>query len=366
MSSESSAAAATAAAPTSTPSTSTSEEVMETTEEPTVVWSSKGPTTQVKSFANAVQQQSRSSSRASKRSNKDGNGPPKKKKRVFYDFKINIWNRQLEGDLRDPISLADWRIMNTQLCTAAASKVRSCGPPNGGVGQKHWQEHSDGTKKTSELPDTQRFGHTVIRFSTLEAQEWYQPLVDSVLGIAQDGRAIKLTTEVEQDDDRARYVFSLPAVDFHAFGKTKEEREVLLKDLILAALDPEIINIGVTTMIEPKDCQVYSSFLHQERNKEDMWKIGMKFPTLLETKLDAILQGEKFGILPSAITGLRVLKKQSSGTREGHISRALKKTNLGPPSRSGSTDSVKRARSSSSGRGKAAKKVADGPTPDKN
>ena len=203
-------------------------------------------------------------------------------------------------------------------------------------------------------------GHTVIRFSTIEAQEWYRPLVDSVLGIAQDGKPIKLTTEIEEDDGRARYVFSLPAADFHAFGKTKGEREELLVDSILAATGAERAIIG------HKEVPLYSSFLHEEKNGQEMWKCGMKFPALLETKLDAILQGEKFGILPTAITSIRVLKKQSSGSGEARISRAMMKTSIaGPSQRSGSTDSAKRARSSSSGQDTVSKKVADGPTPEK-
>ena len=365
MSDHASAAAAPSSSSSEAMETESKEETSTSTlsTSPKVVWSS-GPT-----FAAVAGSRQRSSSRASssrtpnppgpggKRASKDGNGPPKKKTRVFYDYKINIWNKQ--GDLKSPISLAHWRIMNVKLCTAAARKMVSSGPPKGGVGQKHWQEHSDGTKKTSELPDEQRFGHTVIRFSTIEAQEWYQPLVDQVLGTAQNGQPIQLITETEGDDDRARYVFSLPAADFQAFGKIKEEREDVLKSCILAAIE------SPKELFSHEDCPFYSSFLHQEKNKEDMWKAGMKFPTLLETKLDALLQGEKFGILPTGITGLRVLKKQGSGTKEERISRQLKKTNIGTHQRAGSTDSVKRARSSSSGRETAPKKVADGPTPDK-
>ena len=253
--------------------------------------------------------------------------------------------------------------MNVQLCVAAAAKMRSSGPPSGGVGQKHWMEHSDGTKKTSELPDTERLGHTVIRFSTIEAQEWYKPLVDSVLGIAQDGQPIKLATEVEEDDGRARYVFSLPAADFHAFGNNKAEREELLVDSILAASGAERAIIG------PKDVPLYSSFLHEEKSGAEMWKCGMKIPALLESQLDALLQGEKFGILPTAITSMRVLKKQDSKLPgEARISRAMMKTTI--QNRAGSADkragsADKRARSSSSGSTNAAKKLADGPTPDK-
>lgn len=286
--------------------------------------------------------------------------PEQKKKRVMYDYKLNLWDWQ-DGE-RKPISLSNWRIMNVLICEAATRKLVEHGPLNGGVGQKHWQEHSDGTRKTSELPDSERFGHTVIRFSTKEAQDWYEPLVDSVLGTAQDSSEIKLTTEVEANDGRARYVVSLPAADFKAFGNTKRGREITLRTLILAAL-------GESTDDGEEDqdlCHIYSSFLFQEKVREDMWKIGIKFPTVLETKMDATLRGEKFGILPTAITSVRVLKKQNSSTEEEKISQALKKTELEPsrsPSRSLSRDS-KRGRNESGEDPMNPKKVADQVTPE--
>ena len=331
---------------------------------PKVIWSSRGNHARSRSASRASTTRSAQTyaqaAAGSKRSNAKGNGPPNKKKRVMYDYKINIWNHK-EGQ-QSPISLADWRIMNVQLIVAATAKLKEEGPPQGGIGQKHWMEHSDGTRKTSELPDSERMGHTVIRFSTIEAQDWYQPLVDAVLGTAQDGSSIKLTTEVEANDGRARYVFSLPAADFIAFGDTKREREFTAKDLILGGL-------GVIPDDGDEDdklCKIYSSFLFQEGRREDLWKIGAKFPTVLETKLDAILRGEKFGILPTAITGVRVLKKQSSTTGEERISRALKKTAIG--GRSDSVDSKKRSRSrtgSDNNGEQTEKKMATGPTPEK-
>ena len=299
---------------------------------------------------------------------KANSGPPnKKKKRVMYDYKLNLWDRR-DGE-KKPITLANWRIMNVLLCEAAARKLREDGPPKGGIGQKHWQEHSDGTRKTSELPETERIGHTVIRFSTMEAQSWYQPVVDSVLGTAQDGSSIKFATEVETKDGRARYVISLHAADFTAFGNTKEEREGTLMESISGALE-EIVDYGNK---DEDCCQIYSSFLFQDKPREDMWKIGVKFPTLLETKMDAVLRGEKFGILPTAITSIRVLKKQNSTMEEDRINRisqALKKTALDVPldpnrgsDRSQSRES-KRGRSGSDGNGETSKKVADQLTPE--
>ena len=43
-----------------------------------------------------------------------------------------------------------------------------------------------------------------------------------------------------------------------------------------------------------------------------LWKMGMRFPSEVEAKLDSILKGEKFGILPTAATNVRVLKKEPS------------------------------------------------------
>ena len=236
--------------------------------------------------------------------------------------------------------------MNIQLCVAAAQKLTNHGPPKGGVGQKHWQEHSDGTKKTSELPDTERFGHTVIRFSTVDAQHWYEPLISSVLGTAQDGRAIQLSTEKESEDGRARYIFSLPEADFNAFGNSKEERENIIKRAVFA--------VGTAQSAEDYDkineeCSIYSSFLFQERNRDNMWKIGIKIPIELETQLDAHLNGEKFGIIPTAIIGVRVLKKQNSKTLEEQLSQMKMES--------------KRGRSSS-GSGGEKKRVADQATPE--
>ena len=291
----------------------------------------------------------------------------------MYEYKVNIWDRR-DGK-NNPISLANWRVMNVLLCEAAARKLRQDGPPRGGIGQKHWQEHSDGTIKTSELPETERIGHTVVRFSTIEAQNWFQPIIDSVLGTAQDGSQIQLATEVEEKDGRARYVLSVPVADFNAFGQTKEERELLLSDAVMAALEGQ--------REEAELSKIYSSFLHQEKGKEDMWKVGFKFPTLLETKMDKILRGENFGILPTAVTNVRVLKKQNSTTEEERISQAMKKADIGgkgaqnaassatgnppQPERQASTDSTKRKnRSSSGGQNEGSrKKLADGPTPTK-
>ena len=270
----------------------------------------------------------------------------------MYDFKLSLWDYR-DGQ-KKPISLADWRIMNVQICVAAAQKLKDHGPPQGGVGQKHWQEHSDGTKKTSELPDNERFGHAVIRFSTVDAQNWYEAVASSVLGTAQDGTTIKLSSERESDDGRARYVFSLPEADFKAFGNTKEEREDVLKFLIYGATGMAYFQESLIKL--NAECAVYSSFLFEEKNRDNMWKMGIKFPFEMESTMDSYLKGEKFGILPTAITGVRVLKKQTSKAMDKKLSQ------IKMSARNPSTDS-KRGRSSSGGGGEM-KKVADQPTPE--
>ena len=62
-------------------------------------------------------------------------------------FKIKIWN--CKGCKNVPISLHDWNTMKERLQLAAETKVREEGLPKGDIGQGHWQEHSDGTTKTS-------------------------------------------------------------------------------------------------------------------------------------------------------------------------------------------------------------------------
>lgn len=236
----------------------------------------------------------------------------------MYEYKLNLWD--FRDGQKKPISLSDWRIMNAQICTAAVLKLKNQGPPCGGVGQKHWQEHSDGTIKTSKLSDSERFGHVVIRFSTLEAQNWYDAITSTVLGTAQDGKKIQITSEIEAKDGRARYVFSVQEADFTAFGSTHEEREDTLKLLIFSGSglansksskeDLDAINAKTS---------IYSSFVFQEKNRqeknrqrEDLRKMGMKFPFEYETQLDTILQGENFGVLSTSITPVRVLKKEDS------------------------------------------------------
>ena len=117
-------------------------------------------------------------------------------------FKISIWNEK-GTNKRVPISLHDWNTMKERLSLSAETKVREEGMPRGDIGQGHWAEHNDGTTKTSELPDEQRFGHIVITFSTLEAQQWYRPLVDAVLKDFEFTIAANDILNEDEDDDGA-------------------------------------------------------------------------------------------------------------------------------------------------------------------
>ena len=239
----------------------------------------------------------------------DNLGPStSKKKRITYDYKISLWD--CSTGQQKPISLADWKVINNQITRAATKKLKDHGPPQGGVGLKHWQEHYDGKKKTCELPDNERFGHAVIRFTTVDAQNWYHAVASSVLGTAEDGSTIKLSSEIESKEGRARYIFTLPETEFNSFGNTKEEREDILKFLIYGATG--MSTVGDSNIQINAECSVYSSFLFQEKNRENIWKMGMKFPFEMEYTLDSHLKGEKFCILPTAITGVGIQKRENS------------------------------------------------------
>ena len=206
-----------------------------------------------------------------------------------------------------PISFAAWRQMNTLLCIAAANKVRSEGPPTGGMGVKMFVQHTHpGSEKASQLPHEERFGHAVLRFSTLAAQEWYRPLIENALGTDQDGNLMKLSHEAESDDDRARYTVSLLAYEFETCGNTEEERTSFLIHIILAA-----IGAG-----KPEDCGTFSSRVLSTEGKEDLWSVGLKFPPLVETALDKILLSQRYGVLPTAICPVRILKQKKTGVAE--------------------------------------------------
>ena len=247
----------------------------------------------------------------------------KPKQRQDHPFKMDIW--QKADGKKAAISLAAWQQMDTLLCISAADKVRSQGPPKGGIGMKNWIQHTHpGSEQSSQLPPEERFGHAILRFSTIDAQDWYRPLVQAALGTDQEGNLMKLDLDAESDDDRARYSASLLNSNFITFGDTEEERTGLLMKIILAA-----IGIG-----KPEECGTLSSRILHTEGKDDLWSIGIKFPPVVETGLDKILLGQRYGILPTAICPVRFLKQRGTVSAEEKLVSATNKMMIPGPGKS--------------------------------
>ena len=246
-----------------------------------------------------------------------------KKPRQDHPFKMEIW--QKTDQKKVAISLAAWQQMDTLLCISAADKVRSQGPPKGGIGMKNWIQHTHpGSDKSSQLKPEERFGHAILRFSTIDAQDWYRPLVQAALGTDQDGNLMKLDLDAESDDDRARYSASLLNSNLITFGDTEEERTELLLKIILAA-----IGIG-----KREECETLSSRIIHTEGKDDLWSIGIKFPPVVETGLDKILLGQRYGILPTAICPVRFLKQRGTVSAEEKLVSATSKMVIPGPGKS--------------------------------
>ena len=242
-----------------------------------------------------------------------------KRPRQNAPYKIEVWHKA-EGK-NAPLSLASWKQMNTLLCANAATKVRNEGPPVGGIGIKNFVQHTHpGSEKASELPNEERKGHAVLRFSTLAAQEWYRPLITEVLGHDQDGNLMKLALEAESDDDRARYTASLPKYEYESIGNTDEERQDSLISIILAA-----IGVG-----KQEDCDISPPRILTAEGKEDLWSIALKLPPTVEVALDKILLNQRYGTLPTAICPVKVLKQKRTTTAEERIIEATRNMAMYP------------------------------------
>ena len=276
-----------------------------------VVGNSVPNMTYAKAASLARPQQSRSVSRGRRGGKRNGqaeNQGSSKRPRQNHPYKIEIWQRK-EGK-KAPISLYAWRQMDTLLCISAAEKVRKEGPPTGGIGLKNWTQHTHpGSDKASQLSSEDRFGHAIIRFSSLNAQEWYRPLVEAALGTDQDGEMMQLSLDAESDDSRARYTGSVLYREFTTFGENEEERCALLLRIILAAIDEPYA-------ADEQKSEVFGGRLLRSEDKENLWSLTFKFPPVVETALDNILLGEKYGILPTAICPVRFLKQRKSETPE--------------------------------------------------
>ena len=274
-------------------------------------------------------------------------GPPNKKTKANHPFKMEVWEQDKDGR-KAPLSLANWKQMNKRLVFAAANKVRADGPPRGGIGMKHWLQHTyPGSEKAMELPEDKRLGHTVLRFSTLEDQEWFRPLVREVLGKDLLGGEVSLAVDVESDDDRARYSVTLTADDFMELGQDTEEREALILDLVLYA-------IGIVKdSPDGKSSEINSSRIIKTEGKEDQWTLALRLPLTVEAMLDTILMGQRFGFLPTAIGPMRVFKQSKNKSAEEALIRGTESMDV----------NGKRQRESPNGTGNDAKKKADQQTP---
>lgn len=208
--------------------------------------------------------------------------------------------------------------MNVKLCVEAAKKFRSSGPPEGGMGVKNWLQHTHaGSESASKLPANERFGHVVLRFSTMSAQEWFRPLIDLVLGKDNSGGEIHLIQEVDMDEDKARYAASVPLMEYEALGNSTTERELFLSDVILYALGSK--------RNDPlrKDCGTFETRAYQPKDLEKprVYTLGLKLPADLEASLDRIILGQRFGILPTALGPVQIFKQKKTMTPEERLAR---------------------------------------------
>ena len=280
-----------------------------------------GPT-----YASAARQ-SRSVSRGQRGGKRTGQKQDQgeaKRPRQDFPFKTEIWQRK-DGK-NQPISLEAWRQMDAVLCASAANKVRSQGPPKGGIGVKMWTQHTHpGSEKASTLPPAERYGHAILRFSTMEAQEWYRPLVAEALGPDQDGQLIKLSIDVESDDPRARYTGSILHYEFSTMGESEEERTAFLLKIVLSA-------INVDT---PEESTIFGGRLQETEGKEDLWAASFKFPPLVETALDKILLGQRYNVLATAICPVKFLKQKKAETQEEKLIKATTRMNVQSGANSG-------------------------------
>ena len=185
---------------------------------------------------------------------------------------------------------------------------------------KNWIQHTHpGSEKASGLPAEERYGHTIIRFSTHEAQEWYRPLVDAVLGTDEDGELMKLSLDAESDDARARYTGSVLSYEYTSLGDTEEERNMFLLKVILSAINEPY---------EEQPSEISGGRMLSTAGKEDLWSVNLRFPSLTETALDTILLNQRYGILPTAVCPVRLLKSKKSETPEEKLVEAASRMNV--------------------------------------
>ena len=237
---------------------------------------------------------------------------------------MEIWQLGADGE-KVPISLAVWHQMNALISTEATKKIRSEGPPQGGMGVKNWLQHTHpGTEKASLLPPNERFGHVVLRFNTLSAQDWFRPLVEMVEGKDGAGNQVHLIQEVDSDETRAKYSAAIDLTEYETFGDTQKEKDTLFYEIIMFALGVDKLSSLM------HECGTYSSRYLKQDGKPDQWCLGIMLVPMLESRLDKIILDERFGTLPTAVCPVRILKQKNTMSKEDLLAARMNATGINP------------------------------------
>ena len=101
--------------------------------------------------------------------------------------------------------------------------------------------------------------------------------------------------------------------------------------LFFIVMQIAIAAIGVG---KPEECAMSSARLLTSEGKDDLWSIGIRFPPLVETALDKILLHQRYGILPTAICPIRILKQKKTESPEERLIAATNKMAIPGPGKS--------------------------------
>ena len=81
---------------------------------------------------------------------------------------------------------------------------------------------------------------------------------------------------------------------------------------------------------KPEECGTSPSRILTTEGKEDLWSVGLKFPPLVETALDKILLNQRYGVLPTAICPVRILKQRKTASAEERLVEAARNMKMHP------------------------------------
>ena len=140
-------------------------------------------------------------------------------------------------------------------------------------------------------------------------------MITLVRGKDSTGKQVHLVQEVDSDDGRARYTATVPHSDYETFGDTPKQRDTFFFEIILYALGANKDNIGRAS----EDFDTISSRYIKQDAKPPLWSMGLKLTPDIESKLDKIIIDERYGILPTALCPVRILKQKKSPTPEDRI-----------------------------------------------